>query len=162
MKQRFTFVLLALLATLAAAPQRAGAEPAVTVNSTYYAITGTTSAELKAQMKSLGPQGYWAYTTWNVNWTGNCRVSLKISYTYPRWTNQGSAPPALRAAWNQMMTNLRTHEEGHGQHGKNAAKEIEQSHCRSDPKTITQKWAAQDKTYDAQTNHGRTQGVVLP
>jgi predicted secreted Zn-dependent protease len=144
------------------ASQEAVADPSISVRTTYYPIAGTTSAELRSQMKALGPQGYWAYTRWYVRWTGDCRLSVEISYTYPRWTNQDKAPAALRSAWKDMMAHLKSHEEGHGQHGRNAAQEIEKSRCKGDPKSITRKWADQDKVYDAQTNHGRNQGVVLP
>jgi predicted secreted Zn-dependent protease len=161
MKMSAAAAAVAALAMLAAS-SKAGAEPAVKVTTTYYAIGGTMSAELKAQMRSLGPHGFWAYTRWYVRWTGACRVSLEISYTYPRWTDEGSAPPQLRAEWNRMMERLRAHEQGHGQHGRNAAREVEQSGCRDDPRRITGKWAEQDKVYDTQTSHGRAQGVVLP
>ena len=157
------FTLLgAASAVLLAGSPRAAAEPAVTMNTTYYSITGTTSAELKAQMRSRGPQGYWAYTRWYVRWSGDCRISLEISYGFPKWENQAQAPAELQAAWNQMMTALRTHEQGHAENGRSAAREIEASRCAGDPKAIVRKWAEQDKVYDAQTNHGRTQGVVLP
>jgi hypothetical protein len=87
---------------------------------------------------------------------------VEISYTFPQWTNQDKTPAALQVAWIQMISRLRLHEEGHGQHGKNAAAEIEQSHCQGDPKSITRKWAEQDKVYDTQTEQGQIQGAVLP
>jgi predicted secreted Zn-dependent protease len=138
------------------------AEPAVTIRTTYYPITGATGDELKSQMRENGPQGYWAYTRWHVRWTGNCRVSVEISYTYPRWTNQDQAPAVLQAAWKAMISSLQSHEEGHAQHGRNAAQEVEKSGCQGDPTANTRKWAEQDKVYDAETNHGLKQGVVLP
>jgi predicted secreted Zn-dependent protease len=141
---------------------QAAAEPSVSVRTTYYPIAGSSVDELKSQMKSNGPQGYWAYTRWYVRWTGDCRVSVEISYTYPQWTDQAKAPPALQSAWTAMIAKLKVHEEGHGRHGTNAAQEVERSRCQGDPKAITRKWAEQDKVYDAETSHGLKQGVVLP
>lgn len=149
------------LALLVLPMPRAAAEPATHVTTTYYAITGTTAAELKSQMQSLGPHGHWAHTVWSVQWSDACRVSLTISFAYPRWTNQASAPTALRAQWNRMIGSLQAHEQGHAAHGRSAAREIEQSRCR-DPRSVIDKWAQQDRTYDAQTDHGRSQGVALP
>ena len=138
------------------------ADPATTVHTTFYSINGSTAAELNSQMKSRGPHGNWAYTRWYVRWSGSCQVTLEISHTYPRWTNEREAPGSLQRSWNHMMSRLQLHENGHAQHGKNAATEVERSGCRGNVMSIIQKWAAQDEVYDKQTNHGRTQGVALP
>jgi predicted secreted Zn-dependent protease len=154
--------LFSIVAPILLAAPPAMAEPTVSVRTTYYSISGTTSAELKSQMRSLGPKGFWAYTNWYVRWSGDCRVSLEISYTFPQWTNEKQAPAALQAVWKTMIASLQAHEEGHGRHGRSAAAEIDKARCKGDPKSVTNKWAAQDKVYDAETNHGRSQGVVLP
>lgn len=100
----------------------ASAKPVVTVNTEHYEIQGKSASELMKQMRRHGPKGFWAYTTWSVQsarsrWDGSCIVSLEINYTYPRWTNYGSASASLRDRWDRMMTNLRLHEEGHGEIG---------------------------------------------
>lgn len=137
------------------------AEPRVAVKTGYYDIQGKTAAQLKNLMKRRGPKGFWAYTTWNVRWSGSCAISLEISYTYPRWTDRSSAPAGLQARWNRMITNLTQHEEGHGQIGLDAAREIEQSGCKGNPMDIIEKWVRHEKRYDKKTRHGLTQGVVL-
>lgn len=141
--------------------QDALSEPSVRVIKKYYNVQGVTSKQLIAEMKRKGPKGFWAYAKWWVSWRGNCRISLKVTYTFPRWVNKDQAPKHLRTSWNQMIKQLWKHERGHGRHGVNAAHEIEKSRC-SDPKKIITKWAAQDKSYDLRTRHGRTQGVRLP
>jgi predicted secreted Zn-dependent protease len=158
---RFAAALAAFL-ICSLALRNASAEPAVSYVTKGYDIWGTTSAELRAQMNKHGPRGNWAYTDWYVTWTPNCRVSLRITFTFPHWINQNDATNALRVEWTHMLTNLQTHEQGHAQHGRNAAAEVEASGCHGNPKSITDKWARQDKVYDDQTDHGRTQGVALP
>ncbi len=135
---------------------------AQTAGTHFYDINGSTAKELKAAMAESGPQGYWAYTTWYVHWSGDCQISVKIDYTMPHWANRADGNLQLQAEWDRMIAHLWEHEQGHGQHGIEAASEIEASHCASDPHTITDKWANEDKAYDAQTNHGVTQGVQLP
>ncbi len=127
----------------------------------YYDISGTTSKELKVEMKQKGPKGYWAYARWYISWTGDCKISLNINYTMPRWVNKKNAPKKLQNKWESMIANLAKHEKGRGNHGINAANAIAKSNC-ADAAEITQKWAAQDKIFDKETGHGRKQGVVLP
>lgn len=154
--------IVAACGAVAAAPVDSAAEPKIVVKMKYYPIAGSTSRELKNQMKRKGPGGYWAYTGWYVRWSGGCQVTVTISYEYPKWTNRGQAPAELRAKWDSMFSALERHEQQHGQHGVNAAKEIDSTGCSGNPQAITNKWANQDKVFDAQTNHGRNQGVVLP
>ena len=136
------------------------ASPQIRVH--YYPVYGSSSAELKAAMRARGPHGWWAYTEWWVRWTGDCQVSLSIDYTLPRWMNESEAAAGLQDEWNRMFVNLWTHEKGHGRHGINAAKEVILSNCAGNPRDITDKWANEDKVYDAETNHGVRQGVALP
>ncbi|MFT4716496.1 MAG: putative secreted Zn-dependent protease [Paracoccaceae bacterium] len=138
----------------------AQAEPEIKVVINYYDVSGTSGRELKYQMKKLGPKGFWAYARWNVRWSSDCDLSVLITYTYPRLKNPSEVPTGVQINWQLMMEKLVLHEEGHGQHGINAATEIEQAGCKGSVK-IVKRWAAQDKSYDAETRHGRTQGIYL-
>ncbi len=156
-------ILIILLGVLSLLPAgKSFADPSITVKTKYYEIRGLTARQLKAQMRRRGPKGFWAYTRWYVRWTGNCRVSAEINYTFPRWTNRKQATGWLRQRWDRMTRNLWRHEKGHGRHGINAAHEIHKSRCRGDPMKIIRKWAKQDRIYDRRTGHGRTEGVVFP
>ncbi len=159
---RAILYLPAILAMTLFAINPSVAKPKISVKTKYYAITGDTSAELKRQMNRKGPRGNWARADWYVRWSGSCRLSLEIRYVYPKWKNKSQAPAALRKKWDRMMKALQKHEKQHGQHGINAAREIESSKCASDPKEIVRKWANQDRKYDRRTNHGLKEGVVLP
>jgi len=149
-------VVLVLMASNAVAVE----VPDLTVNRTYYDVSGRTGRALKQQMDKLGPNGFWAYTKWQVKWTAACRVSVIISYTRPRLTDRNQVPLSLRHQWDRMIADLRKHEAGHAQHGISAGAEIAQANCTS-AQTIIHKWSREDKAYDARTHHGRTQGVTL-
>ncbi|MEM1307035.1 MAG: DUF922 domain-containing protein [Pseudomonadota bacterium] len=142
-----------------AAPAMAG--PSVRVTTQTYAIRGRTAAQLKQQMARRGPQGYWAYARWNVRWTANCKVTVRVRYTMPRWANKASGSARLRQKWRRMMRALRAHENQHGRHGIQAARELVRTRCRGNPHAVVARWAAQDRIFDQRTNHGVSQGVRL-
>jgi predicted secreted Zn-dependent protease len=180
---------------LAVITLRAAAEPVISESTSYYDISGSTPAQLVAQMGELGPtdekgdRRFWAYTKWFVNWRFTSRrsatgclidtvsVSLEINYTYPRWRNEEAANEPVRNAWSQMMAALERHERQHGQHGLDAAHEVERAiagipgreTCRSLVEdtnalaySIAEKHAARDREFDRRTEHGRAEGVRLP
>lgn len=130
------------------------------VSHDYYEIEGKTGRQLKHQMRELGPKGFWAYTRWHVKWSSDCIVSLTVSYTYPRLKDRAQVPLSLRMQWDKMMKTLEEHEIGHAEHGFTAAHEIKDAECKG-AKKIVQKWAQEDKKYDKQTKHGKTQGLFL-
>lgn len=142
-------------------PSISNSAPSVSVKTKYYNIKGSSAKGLKQQMRRHGPKGYWASTTWRVHWSSKCKLSVAISYTYPRWSDKKKASPALRNKWDSMLKNLKKHEKRHGLFGINAAKEIEKSHCGKKNHSIVIKWAKQDKIYDRRTDHGRNEGVKL-
>ena len=132
------------------------------IETNYYEIEGKSSQQLKRQMWNFGPNGYWSYVNWYIDWeTENCRVSLKIVYTYPKWTDIHQVSKSKQQKWQQLISALITHEIGHARHGVEAAWEISKNNCRN-TEAIIEKWTEQDKIYDQRTRHGLTQGVKLP
>lgn len=136
------------------------AQPKTKVVEKFYTVTGKTGRELKAQMKRNGPKGYWAYTEWYVEWTADCKVSIAITYTMPKLANRAQVPQPVRDRWDKMVVALKKHEEGHGKNGKSAAAEIAAAKCAGTG-NILKKWNRADVQYDAKTDHGFTEGVVL-
>ncbi|NOX74616.1 MAG: DUF922 domain-containing Zn-dependent protease [Alphaproteobacteria bacterium] len=132
----------------------------ITINRNYYEITGTSAASLRNQMKSLGPNGYWAYTRWRVKWSSGCNLRLTVNYTFPKLKTPDNVPLPLRKRFQAMLVKLVAHEEGHGQNGRDAAAEIQAANCKG-AREIIKKYAAQDKIYDKETRHGYLQGVRL-
>ncbi len=164
-----------------------------TVNHDDYTISGSSEAALRSAMTSSSPldhgKHFDAHTEWYINWsypfdrengeggTGAVSVTLTTTYHYPIWNADPSAPPALDAKWQKYMTSLHAHEEGHAEHGRDAADEVERtlsalpaaSDCTIMDKTanarahaIIDRYAAEDVTYDAETKHGATQGATFP
>lgn len=151
-------VFLALALTLGATMVEA--KPKVSVVEKTYAVDATTASALVKQMGQRGPNGFWAYTDWYVNWTGSCDLSVKITYTMPKHKNEAKLDPALRENWKTFLAALRKHEEKHGAHGIQAAQEIEQTKCANGDAVI-KKWSNQGKLLDKRTDHGKKEGVVL-
>jgi predicted secreted Zn-dependent protease len=95
----------------------------------WYAVAGTTRAELRAQMHRLGPVANartydgmtrdhvrWHYTyggNGTACWVSAARVTLTDTITLPRWTPPPGADPALLAEWWRYLSMLKRHEEGH-------------------------------------------------
>ncbi|WP_263387347.1 DUF922 domain-containing Zn-dependent protease [Ruegeria marisflavi] len=136
------------------------AKPKISVVEKTYTVDATTARAMVQQMGQRGPNGYWAYTDWYVNWTGSCDLSVKITYTMPKHKNEAKLDPAVRENWKTFLAVLRKHEEKHGAHGIQAAQEIEQTKC-ADGQAVIKKWSNQDKVLDKRTDHGKKEGVVL-
>ena len=151
----------------------------------YYDIAGATEGELRAELNAKGPVGYDGYrgdatTQWFIGWTwpgygtSFCTVSApavsyQITVIFPRWRAPASAPPALTAKWTDFEQALGEHERGHVDfvvtHYNSVSAAIERASC------ATAEAAAQDALkpirqhdidYDAETNHGATQGARFP
>ena len=136
------------------------AKPKVSVKNKTYTVDATSVQGLKQQMKQRGPNGYWAYTDWYVRWTGSCKLSVEITYTMPKHKNEDKMDAATRKRWKAMVSALKAHEEKHGAHGVQAAREIEQTRCANGDAVI-KKWSKQDEVLDKRPRHGATEGVVL-
>ena len=137
------------------------AAPTVRTKTNYYEVYASTSEQLKSQMSLHGPRGFWANARWYLRWTGDCRLSVELTYTMPKWINKDLAPPALQKQWDVMIEKLWLHERGHGQFAIAAAREIERVGCH-EAQRILRKLRRQNEAYDRRTKHGRTQGVRLP
>ncbi|MEO0799589.1 MAG: DUF922 domain-containing protein [Pseudomonadota bacterium] len=136
-------------------------QPSISITNRYYSVFGLSAGELEAAMRRNGPMGFWASTSWLVTWTPDCRVRVRIKYTYPSWRNRNRASPALRRRWKRMMAALVRHERQHGRHGIKAARQLLATRCRRNPRGIVQRWAEQDRIFDRRTNHGVRRGVTL-
>lgn len=136
------------------------AKPKIKVVNKTYTVDATTAEGLRNQMKNRGPNGFWAYTDWYVKWTGNCKLSVEITYTMPKHKNPSKMDPSLRKRWKALVAALRKHEKKHGAHGVQAAQEIEKTNCANGDAVVA-KWANQDKVLDKRTGHGETEGVQL-
>lgn len=149
----------AVLAALAAGPACAQDFPEdITYDS--YIVDGSTLAEVADDMAANGPRGFWAYTTWQVNWTDSCDVSIEGRITLPELAEDSELSDDDVATFDTMLEALTLHEEGHIDFARGFAADAANAGC--DPADdVLEDWLQRERDYDAETDHGRTQGVTL-
>lgn len=164
---------VAVARTPAAAPAT-GTVTIRPVTTTYYNVSGNTLEEVSQQ---LDPEE-WGRCRWN--WTYSTRVTdgvasrvnitLALTIRLPRWRGRGwtRASAEAKAEWNRMGEALRTHENGHADIARSWAPVLKERLLNQPEADIETLWnealaehEAEQATYDADTEHGRTQGVSL-
>ena len=60
-----------------------------------------------------------------------------------------------------MLENLEDHEYNHVEFGIAYATEVQAIGCRGDTASLLQDYLAEERQYDADTEHGRTEGAWL-
>ena len=130
-----------------------------------------------------------ARTDWQVSWNyywrethRECKLtrintSLEVTYTLPRLTTHAKLEEPLKSRWDNYYEALLKHEQGHQDFGFKSAREIQTTlqglKPRKDCETlqkdanaaghrILKKYAALEKNYDKETNHGMKNGAVFP
>lgn len=127
-------------------------------------------------------------TDYNMNWSYNftanelglcvvnhVSVGLNVNQTMPEWQNTQNSTPATIRVWETFLKNLQTHEDGHVVIDKQYAAQllhelsnVSPESCETISSTVQEiihknvdALEEANKQYDAQTNHGVTQGAVL-
>ena len=152
-----------------------------------YTIYGNTMNDIRSQIMRCAPGAngnvsaeFTAQTAYNLVWnysmvtTDSChltdvRVGLRIKMSLPNWQAGTSVTPGLTTRWQTFITNLLTHENGHAaldtQYAEKMVNDLNGADC-SNAKNITDTDVAAlnaaNDAYDATTNHGATQGAILP
>ena len=153
-----------------------------------YAIRGTSATELIGQMRSLGPNSFWAWTQARYDWryqyrqsAGLCHIASvdvteTITVTLPRWANREAGKSCLRTEWDNMLARLTEHEMGHVSRWSGTRERIRAallatppaSSCEATGKAAKEAGNAEIRrtqmlqdAYDRQTNHGLATGVRL-
>jgi predicted secreted Zn-dependent protease len=156
----------------------------------YYDVHGRTFEEVRADMRKLGPKVAdssfvgetrspmrWSWRTESANGTCSIRdvtVSVNAQITLPRWTPPADTEPGLATEWTRFIAALETHEAGHKDISAKAGSEIvtrlrglsglcSQISTRANDvaRMIVDKASDDQKTYDAATRHGLTQGTAF-
>jgi hypothetical protein len=112
-------------------------------------------------MGANGPKGFWAYTTWNVNWTSDCQTSVMASITLPELADDADLDDEEIAEFERMLEALTAHELQHVDFGIEFADEVSTDNCPINSDELLQPYLAAERAFDADTEHGRTQGVYL-
>lgn len=130
-----------------------------------------------------------AATVWQIDWrfdvvrsAGLCRCSsfttrTVITVTLPRWTPPTNASPETVSTWNRYFVALAKHEAGHADFALRAAREqhkrVSQLGAETDCEALKRRindtalqvlaeFRGQEQEYDRRTDHGATEGAVLP
>lgn len=130
----------------------------VTETVSTYTIRGTTCQDLASQ-----PLGVTAHAEYTIYWSFSegPRTEISIVFSYPIWQPDGTPSPALVAEWNRYIAALEVHENGHRDIGISIANRIMNSGSDSAANEIFRNFSQRDQIYDAETNHGATQGARL-
>jgi predicted secreted Zn-dependent protease len=162
--------------------------PAVDIpnaNIVYYDISGSTEGELRTQLNTLGPVGYDGYkgdatTEWFIRWnwpgygTSSCDlsaadISYDIKVIFPRWVPTKDISPDLIVKWANYTKLLAAHEKGHVDSVLenfpaivNAIKGATCETADSVGNEFLDRIRQLDIDYDADTQHGATQGARFP
>jgi predicted secreted Zn-dependent protease len=161
----------------------------------YYRVYGNTAGQIRGQVQRCAPQlgsseGRFAgYTTYRINWQydytyqagdmckiSTAKVGLHINQAFPGWQAAEGANAGLNSKWQNFITSLKTHENGHVQIDEQYAERMLASlrglppvGCGSIVSTVNgvmngdiAQLNQANENYDAVTNHGATQGAILP
>lgn len=151
----------------------------------YYDVTGTTASELRASMTAQGTvdaagRHNDAFTMWNIDWTwplnpdrscvlAHATITATITVTFPRWLASAGASPSLIVEWNTYQRALVEHEGGHVSFVTATANDvlaaIQAASCdtaEGAAQAVVARIRQHDLDYDAETNHGFTQGAHFP
>ena len=144
------------------------------VQTNYYDVTGTTLTEVSEQLDPTewGQCHYhysYPYETTNGR-TTKVNIVLTLTVRLPRWQGAGwnAASEAAKTEWRRMLQALETHEEGHSAIARSWAPTIKErlldqseGDVQTEYNTVLAEVVTEQNQYDADTNHGQTQGVSL-
>lgn len=161
----------------AEAPQAQPADGAVTieaVNYDYYDVSGSTLAEVGAQLGSKE----WGRCTYAYDYsydatdgrTTKVDITLRLTIRLPRWQGQGweRASPAVQQEWQRMLKALEGHEVEHADLARKWAPVFKERLLNQKEKNLKGRYGQtlravnkETKAFDEKTKHGQTQGVGL-
>lgn len=170
------------------------APPTVIEKYDYYEVGGCCEKDIQCDLKQKcikwnDGKKYDSVTSWKVKWdygynrapetcsVDSFKVTVAISFRFPKWSRPGDAPQNLIDKWDNYMKNLVTHENGHRDMAVEAADELASAVADLPPaltcaeidrevqklsRARLMKLKEDEKEYDAATNHGHTQGAIFP
>jgi predicted secreted Zn-dependent protease len=160
--------------------------PGANVQTEHYDIHGTTWEELRSQIASLGPEGFWGSTQSGVGYSlrarpgpNGCAVvpeSVKATsearIRLPNWRERHAGSPQLQSYWDNVYRSLDLHERGHVRINFDGAQEMERALHALPPQptcdtvegeakrraaAVMAEVARRQADYDRETDHGRRQ-----
>jgi predicted secreted Zn-dependent protease/uncharacterized protein YceK len=161
----------------------------VTEMSKFYEFGGSTPDEMRRKINDVRPKEYDAWTNWDLSYdynpvkgsmgytTSNPSVTLKVTYTFPKWKRPQGATQQTADSWNKYMADLSRHELGHRMIAVDYANKILQDlqpgnvfpsekslHDAEDEMfaALLEQCNEAEAAYDDATNHGAAQGAQFP
>jgi predicted secreted Zn-dependent protease len=162
------------------------------VRRVYYDVEGRSEEDLLQAMSRGGPEWegrrYFGLTTsevryayWKVPAATGCdlegiEVTSAITISLPKWRPMAGTPYALERSWRQFERALALHEDGHRRLLVEEAEQIRlvlaglrtetcaemDAKARQEVERVRDGYGALHRSYDARTEHGRTQGAQWP
>lgn len=140
---RYLAVSTALLFLAMFLPSHGLAEPVVSIQRSYYTVSGKTENDIRADINAKTPvsengRKFDAHTKWHVRWnfwwhksSTACKITrvetkVDIQQILPKLVEDISLPETLSRKWRAYLQALIGHEDGHKSIGLSAAKEIEE------------------------------------
>ena len=150
----------------------------------HYEIRGTTHADLRREIDSKGPEGFWGTASTRIRYRFTLRptregcavdkveVTADSTVRLPQWANRHQGDVPLQEWWDRAYRSLDHHERGHVRISLEGARDLERQVRATPPRTaceetqaeaekrgqeILRQTQAQQKAYDRETNHGRDQ-----
>jgi predicted secreted Zn-dependent protease len=174
-------------------PYYKNAEPVpgvrVTEMSKFYDFGGSTPEVMRQKINDVRPKEYDAWTNWDLSYdyspvkgskgyiTSNPSVTLKVSYTLPKWDRPQGASRQTADSWNKYAADLSRHELGHRMIAVDFANKILQDlqpgnvfpsekalHDAEDEvfAGLLEQCNEAEAAYDDATDHGAAQGARFP
>jgi predicted secreted Zn-dependent protease len=158
----------------------------------HYQIYGNDDSTVRAQIAQCAPKmgsgEFTGDTSYTINWQynysangdactlSNAKVGVHINEVLPNWYGSTAVSAGFVAKWQAFMSGLTTHEQGHVSLDLAMANTMLaqlQTFTAPSCETIVSvvniqmqnelaTLNAQNENYDTQTNHGATQGAILP
>lgn len=158
---------------------------------TYYQVYGSSMNDLRAAVENCplraAAGNFHAETAYGLNWSysmtasgsactlADVRVGVHVTQYFPLFVATATTRSSVSNTWNTYATNLKTHEDGHtaidiayAQRITTALQQLTTSNCstidqrvQTTVNTYVSELNNANNQYDAQTNHGATQGAVL-
>ncbi len=154
-----------------------------------YSVVGSTPSQLRLSIEALGPtragRRFAAFTDWSVRYRYTCDagrpafVSTKVSarVTLPRWRPGREVGAEVRRIWEQYLSALERHEQGHLACAERASvlierrlRELPRASSRQELDAMAGVAVAEatviargdEVAYDLETDGGAKQGARLP
>jgi predicted secreted Zn-dependent protease len=149
----------------------------------HYAVNGPDVQSVAQSIRMSNPGGFWGWARWKVDYKydqaeskAGCsitRVGVQVTgdILMPTWQQEKAGSSDDQQAWRRMYADLKRHEDGHVQHGREFAMLLKErllgigtvrcaeleSRARQEYSLLYGNLQARDKEYDRRTEHGLRQ-----